>query len=297
MTDPKERVVFGHIVAGSTSSGFAYMIPLRQVIGDLNRRLPGGWFVSHHNALDGTQIDGGKIDGQMFVEAGRIRSRMSTKSLNSNEDIQNPESHPVVQEFLSTLSKPEFRCLGIRADTMEATHGYISLAAIQEAVRKPGMLESLVESVIPRGLAQDDITAIRSQYLRVFCILLRCRCGSEIQAFIHNINLCDGALPFEMESDFASLSEQLQVASSALFRIFYHQRWEFCPEVLRYGMDVGLDKNVIIPVSKINKISNTGTAEIYKIVIDEEYNELRGRTVGEQSVSKRSQTGMVIADV
>ena len=65
------------------------------------------------------------------------------------------------------------------------------------------------------------------------------------------------------------------VTSPDIFKEFQDAQGQFCALNLEYGMNGRFKKDDIVPIIHKEKIGEGGSAIIYKIVVDQNYNSLR----------------------
>ncbi|KAL9039214.1 MAG: hypothetical protein Q9180_002660, partial [Flavoplaca navasiana] len=146
---------------------------------------------------------------------------------------------------------------------------YISRADLQDYLTTERIRTLLQELFDNTNQSPPHAERVRSNYLRAFAILLAVGYGHMIRHFVEYRELRDKSLPFSTEpEDFPKTSTQ------NLFEAFYKQQWQFCAVPLEYDMRDDLGDDYILPITAKKKIAGGGSAILYKITVDEEYNKL-----------------------
>ena len=178
-----------------------------------------------------------------------------------------PENSPTIQDFLHWLCSSDTHRKGC-GNTIGVK--YIPQAALVEKLtreRTEALLNDLFRDVDQPVPDADDVMG---NYLRPFAILLAAGFGRMISHFVEHLSLRDQYLPFRVESnDFPKSTRR------DLYKAFCEKQWQFCPVKLEYNMKPRLDSSYILPVVHKDKIGDGGSANLYKIVIDEGYNSLK----------------------
>ncbi|KAL6716241.1 hypothetical protein ACLMJK_005807 [Lecanora helva] len=147
---------------------------------------------------------------------------------------------------------------------------YIPLTVIQEYFQRPSRMEILLNAVVQTGEA-PQASFVQRKYLRPFAILLSIGHGHLISDFVQHDSLEDQKLPFDQRP--ANFPEE---NNHILWELFYQRQWTYCPRELNYEMSTGLHKDTILPFQIECEIGpgRGGSAYIYKIHVDNEYNQL-----------------------
>lgn len=118
-----------------------------------------------------------------------------------------------------------------------------------------------------------DANYVRDHYLQSFAILLCIGQGHLIRQFQKEDALQDQKLPHRTQpSDFPS-------TDPGVFEEFQAKQWQFCAPTLKYGMDAHFKDDDILPILRREQIGEGGSAIVYKIVLDDEYNALSPRSL------------------
>lgn len=136
------------------------------------------------------------------------------------------------------------------------------------------MSKRMVEALLKELFANPDQSApdaadVLKSYLRPFAILLCIGSGHMISYFVEHPSLQDRCLPFSVEPQDFPVS-----TSRNLFRAFYEEQWKFCALRLEYNRGYRLPDEYILPIISKEQIGDGGSANLYKIVVDESYNSL-----------------------
>ncbi|KAL8963800.1 MAG: hypothetical protein Q9183_004945, partial [Haloplaca sp. 2 TL-2023] len=95
--------------------------------------------------------------------------------------------------------------------------------------------------------------------------------------------LRDTYLPFETEPKCFPKS-----GTQNLFELFQVQQWQFCAVPLEYEMSDKFGDDSILPVTDKEEIASGGSAFLYKITVDEAYNELKPADDAKTEAKSRS---------
>ena len=188
--------------------------------------------------------------------------------MKSPESVQHNEE-PGIQAFLSWLH--DDRRPAYNADSSQAQRYFVPLSHLKSYLGSGGRIRRLLEALF----RDDDATELPSaniileNYIRCFSILVTIGYGQYIRHFMRYESLEDTKLPF------LSLPPHFPDSSTAgFFEAFKQRQWDFCAPVLRYGVHHVLDGEVVLPIVKKEKIAVGGSAVIYKVILDEEYDKL-----------------------
>lgn len=178
-----------------------------------------------------------------------------------------------VQAFHTWRSSPEAQSPGIRGPSLDLECQYIPKSKVEGYFDRPGAVDHLLDTVLDsRHRSSVTRDYVRDHYLRTFAILLCIGQGGSIYYFQQHSSLRDDKLPFRNRpSDFPVLQPDI-------FEDFKNAQWQFCASKLEYDMSDRFKEEDILPITRKEKIGEGGSAIVYKIVIDEEYNSLRPRS-------------------
>lgn len=181
-----------------------------------------------------------------------------------------PENYAAIQDFLHWKCNSDIHKEGCRGSTNTVGTKYISRAALEEKLTKERIEALLDELFRDTELPAPGAEEVMNNYLRPFAILLSAGFGRMISHFVDHLSLRDLLLPFAIESkDFPKSTRR------NLFKAFCKEQWQFCPVKLEYNMSYRLESNYILPIVHKEKIGEGGSANVYKIIVDEDYNSLR----------------------
>jgi hypothetical protein len=130
-------------------------------------------------------------------------------------------------------------------------------------------LNNLVKSVLPSmGPPAVAPRTIRSDYTKVFAILLCISEGRFIEQFVQHQDLSDSKLPlterpktFPYHPDF--------------FESFCEKQWMFCAPRIRYERHKVWPARMILPIIHTDPIREGGSSDTYKAQVHPAYNALR----------------------
>lgn len=189
------------------------------------------------------------------------------------EQLQ-PDDEPVIQEFLSEFGQRQPQTIWRRGrcgpdSTSEKL--YVSEKALEARLdleRVRDLLHALFKNW---DKPAPDAEYIRKHCLRTLAILICIGYGRMIHTFQQHPHLHDEKLPFHSEPQHFPSSTQAN-----LFQMFYEKQWSFCALLMQYKMESRLSSHMILPVLQRSIIDEeSGSAILYKIQIDEDYNRLQ----------------------
>ena len=181
----------------------------------------------------------------------------------SSSDV--PES---VIHFHQWRQSPEALLPGIGDPKSNHQRGFVALSTLRGYLTKQ-TVESLLDAVVKSSRQDVDAQYVLDFYLRPFAILLCMGEGGLIQHFVKYSKLRDGGLPFDTKPvDFPCTEDE------HLFEKFKKSQWQFCAADLHWNMNAWLKEEEILPILRMDEIGAGGSATVYKIVIEEEYNTL-----------------------
>ena len=180
-----------------------------------------------------------------------------------------PDDHPTIQGFLQWTKSPSTRRIGCGGSDNDIPREYISCVTLQEKLTKR-KVEELLEVLFENwDTPPPDANYITKHYLRPFAILLCIGAGRMIHHFVEHQSLVDHLLPFrDKPSTFPALT------SGELFAAFRREQWAFCAVKLDYNIGAHLEVEEILPITTKEEIEEGGSAITYKIIVDEDYDEL-----------------------
>lgn len=133
-------------------------------------------------------------------------------------------------------------------------------------------IERLLDALFPDQdmIEQPPSKQIYDQYMRVFSILLCIGHGNFITYFVLFESLQDTKLPFDSVPSHFPKS-----ADGDLFKCFRERQWEFCCPTFSYDMQIHFQPERILPIIGRERITSGGSAIIYKVHIEDGYNDLK----------------------
>jgi hypothetical protein len=183
------------------------------------------------------------------------------------------ESSPQFETFRSWTREEEVP--GICLDQEKLLDArFIPKSKVEKYLTIPSIV-SLIEAVY-NGTRTTAIRPIRSHCLRVFCILLSCGYGHYIHHFTQQQSLHDENLPFTEAVILEHLPRDADLAAE-----FFQAQWKWCAQDFADWklIDVALRPSVVLPITQYRRIGEGRTAQIYQIMIHDEYNTFRVRIV------------------
>ncbi|KAL9611816.1 MAG: hypothetical protein Q9167_003584 [Letrouitia subvulpina] len=185
-----------------------------------------------------------------------------------------PDDEPAIQDFLNQFGKgkPQLTWrLGRVGPANNKKIPYVSGETLRTKLDL-GKVQNLLNALFRNwDKPAPDAEYIQKNCLRSFAILLAIGYGRIIFFFAQHPNLHDQHLPHLKEpQDFPSLTKV------NLFSHFYEKQWAFCAQTMKYDMGYRLPPDIILPILNMDVIyQEGGSATMYKIQVDEDYNELQ----------------------
>lgn len=181
-----------------------------------------------------------------------------------------PEHHPTIQDFLRWKEDPDIHREGCGRSDSTVGIKYIPQSAVIKKLTKE-RIEALL-NVLFRDVEQPapDAELVMLHYRRPFAILLSVGFGRMISHFVEHLSLQDQCLPFTNEPQGFPKSTRRD-----LYKAFCEEQWQFCAVKLEYNMPYRLESSYVLPIIHKEKIGEGGSAKLYKIIVDEDYNSLR----------------------
>lgn len=186
-----------------------------------------------------------------------------------------PDSRPVVQDFLrefKTVRPSWIWRVGRSGFKNEVESKYIPSETLAEQLsleRVEKLLEALYED---RIAAAPDARVVKDDYLRSFAILLCIGAGQFVHNFTDQPSLSDQYLPFDNQpQNFPTATDR------ELFDEFQAAQPPFCPYRLKPQMSHNLGEHTILPINSQERVDEGGSAIIWKVVVDKDYDRLVSR--------------------
>ncbi len=183
--------------------------------------------------------------------------------------VGTPVQHnDTVQAFHTWRRSSKARLLGIGGPDLETVCPFIPRSNLEEYFQEHHRLENLLTAVCDSDAAVDP-NYVRDHYLQSFATLLCIGQGPLICHFQQYNSLRDQKLPHRSRPD------DFPITTPDIFEDFKNAQWQFCASKLEYGMNDRFKEEDILPIIRKEEIGSGGSAIIYKIVVDAEYNSLR----------------------
>lgn len=138
-------------------------------------------------------------------------------------------------------------------------------------------LNKILDAIFDKDPPVDAETILRT-CPKVFCILLSIGQGRFIQHFIQYENLYDLQLPFDPThppADFPMSICPMSASDDQLLQTFCAKQWKFCAKPFRNLAGLRIPEDQILPIKDMERLAGGGSAAVHKIVLYEEYNELK----------------------
>lgn len=184
------------------------------------------------------------------------------------ESILDSQGNEALQHFHNWRQSPQAQMLGIGGPDLENTRPYIPQSNLEKYFggdRLKNLLDAVLSS---KDRHTVDEGFIRRNYLQTFATLLCIGHGNLIHLFAQYKTLRDGKLPHRTKpADFPFTTPDA-------FEVFRKEQSQFCPPKLEYNMNDRSKEDDILPIIRKEKIGQGGSAVVYKIVVDRDYNAL-----------------------
>ena len=178
-----------------------------------------------------------------------------------------PEDAPAIQDFLQWISNSENFRTGCKGSDNAIGSRYIPRVAL-DAYLTTGRIRTLLVELFDNTNRAPDADRVRTNYLRPFAILLSAGFGRWIRHFVDH-RYEDSHLPFSSKP-----RNFPQSTTQDLFNEFCKKQWQFCAMQLDYDMSDHLENDCILPILGKEDIERGGSAILYKITVDKDYNNL-----------------------
>lgn len=182
----------------------------------------------------------------------------------------NAQHNDALQAFHTWRRSPEAQLPGIGGTNFDTTCPFVPRSNLKKYFEKPRQLENLLDAVLEsHERPAVEATYVREHYLQSFATLLCIGEGRLIHHFQQYNGLRDQKLPYRTRPD------DFPFTTPHKFEDFKKEQWQFCASKLEYGMNDRFKEEDILPIIRKEEIGGGGSAVIYKIVVDENYNSLR----------------------
>ena len=273
-----DRKVYGHVVAISSKSSFAYIVPLKRVFKALTEKLGGEWHVGTGTESQHQNLALRETYGQQLISIGAIDRSPRIRNISlvncGNDRVSKPlpsqDKDDPVSSFLSWRTSRESCSAGVRSLTDDGPAQYIPLSKLRDYFHHT-RVECLLTALFPdRAKSQlPNPSVVLQNYLRTFAILLSIGSGGLISHFVEHEKLSDANLPYHTRPD--ALPPEMDVAC---FDRFLAEQWCFSPASMKFQNDVLLDKDCMLPLTVKTVLGRASYSNVYRVAIDHEYNDL-----------------------
>lgn len=183
---------------------------------------------------------------------------------------QQPNHEPALQKFFRFVE--EKREPGISGTENEITD-FCPESDLKEYFSDHDRLEELLRCVLPStGPVPVQRKPIKTQYTKVFAILLHINRGNFIKHFVIHNSLSDEKLPFDTRPE--NFPPNLEDIDTSFFQDFYERQWMFCAPTLSYERFKDWQARTILPIISKESLGTGGSSETYKIELQSTYNRL-----------------------
>ena len=182
------------------------------------------------------------------------------------------QHNDVLQAFHTWRLSSEAQLPGIGGPDFETICPFVPRSNLEKYFERPRQVENLLDAVLDsHERPAVEASYVREHYLQSFATLLCINEGGMIHRFVQYKSLQDQKLPYRTRPD------GFPFTTPDIFEEFKKAQWQFCASNLEYSMNDRFKEEDILPIIRKEKIGEGGSAIIYKIVVDEEYNSLRPR--------------------
>ena len=182
------------------------------------------------------------------------------------------QHHDALQAFQNWKRSTEAQVPGIGGPEFETICQFVPRSNLGKYFERPNRVEKLLDAVLDsHERPAVEANYVREHYLQSFAILLCIGEGRMIHHFQQYKSLRDQKLPYRTRPD------DFPITMPDKFEDFKEAQWQFCASHLEYGMNDRFKEEDILPITRKEKIGEGGSAIIYKIVVDEDYNSLQPR--------------------
>lgn len=199
--------------------------------------------------------------------------------------VEAPAQHnDTLHAFHTWRRSAEAQLPGIGGPDLESVCLFVPQSNLEDYFDSHHHLENLLDAVLDSRERPDvEPNYVRDHYLQTFATLLCIGEGRLIHHFQQYNSLQDQKLPYRTRPD------DFPFTTPDKFEDFKNAQWQFCASKLEYGMKGRFKEEDILPIIRKEKIGEGGSAIIYKIVVDENYNFLypHGHVIPVRSASLR----------
>lgn len=136
-----------------------------------------------------------------------------------------------------------------------------------ESERLKGILEELY--AIPCSSLPPPPEIVLNEYVAILCILVSIDQGATLHEFTRN-NIRDVSLPLPVDPK--QNPQHFPPDTGKFYKKFCREQWKFCAPEFSVNLDRNFDKNLILPIERMEQIGEGASAEIHMIEIHSAYN-------------------------
>lgn len=182
--------------------------------------------------------------------------------------VRDSQTHEAEQHFHSWRQSLEAQVPGIGGPDLDCTRQYIPRSKLEEYLGGRRLNHLLDAVLTSEDRHTVDERYVRGHYLQSFATLLCIGYGNLIGLFQQYGSLRDENLPH------CRKPYGFPFTTPDAFEAFRKEQWQFCAPKLEYNMSVSFKEDDILPIIRKEKIGEGGSAIVYKIVVDADYNAL-----------------------
>ena len=185
------------------------------------------------------------------------------------------DHHPPIQEFLEWQKSEQTVRNGYRGSREGQSVVYIPASSVETFFKEKDRLKATLRVLFPGDEDGPDADIIQRYYIRVFAILLEIGQGNMIARFLQlPPKFRDQSLPFDQHQEGFPLS-----STCDLHALFWEHQWKYCPETMIGNMGFTMNNESILPFHIEEHVDSGGSADVYKIRVDKDYNQLNNSSV------------------
>ena len=178
------------------------------------------------------------------------------------------DENEYIQGFLAWQKSEEVLRKGYRALDGGAKAFYVPFRSLETYLGDRQRLKHILKAIFPEGHSLNG-EYIREHYLRILAILISIGQGRMILQFMKTQKMQDTYLPFNSQDSGFPQSSGYDLPTR-----FCEHQWRFCPPKMVRHMEYSYEENAILPFRVEDFIEKGGSAHIFRICVDEDYNQL-----------------------
>ena len=258
--------MYGLVIAHDPDMLLTYLIPIKAIIDRVLAVLPGladpsgNLFLTSFKAMPETPdlIQGVQKNHPSKERDGSIVHKQLSDS-DADDDIS------IITEYSHVLAVNSLKNHeGLRYVRVPALIEWLSQTKSTGEMNLQLLLDHSYSQLIMVPISAKSLLKGPRAGVVLFCILLELGMGNVIDQFVR-FELTDSALPIGA----ARVARVLPLRESQ--ELFLKAQWAFCPVVLSLDMAVDLSEEQILPIYDQRLISSGGTAQVFEIVILEDF--------------------------